>query len=58
MWYFSWILGLGLALTFGVLNAIWYEMMETHETWVGEHSDGVPESPRTPSSSRNPAART
>lgn len=27
MWYFSWILGLGLALTFGVLNAIWFEMM-------------------------------
>jgi cyd operon protein YbgT len=26
MWYFSWILGLGLALTFGVLNAIWYEL--------------------------------
>ena len=28
MWYFSWILGLGLALTFGVLNAIWYEVVE------------------------------
>jgi cytochrome bd-I ubiquinol oxidase subunit X len=28
MWYFSWILGTGLALTFGVLNAIWYEIME------------------------------
>src|SRR6184192_613421 len=28
MWYFSWILGLGLALAFGVLNAIWYEVME------------------------------
>lgn len=25
MWYFTWILGLGLALTFGVLNGIWYE---------------------------------
>ena len=29
MWYFSWILGLGLALTFGVLNAIWYEVLES-----------------------------
>jgi len=29
MWYFSWILGLGLALTFGVLNAIWFEVLET-----------------------------
>jgi len=28
MWYFSWILGLGLALTFGVLNAMWYELTE------------------------------
>ncbi len=28
MWYFSWILGLGLALAFGVLNAIWYEVRE------------------------------
>jgi len=28
MWYFSWVLGLGLAVTFGVLNAIWYEVME------------------------------
>ena len=28
MWYFSWILGLGLALTFGVLNALWYEITE------------------------------
>jgi cytochrome bd-I ubiquinol oxidase subunit X len=27
MWYFSWILGTGLALAFGVLNAIWYEVM-------------------------------
>ncbi len=29
MWYFSWILGLGLALAFGVLNAMWYEILET-----------------------------
>jgi cyd operon protein YbgT len=28
MWYFSWILGVGLALTFGVLNAIWYEVTQ------------------------------
>jgi cyd operon protein YbgT len=28
MWYFSWILGLGFALAFGVLNAIWYEFGE------------------------------
>jgi cytochrome bd-I ubiquinol oxidase subunit X len=28
MWYFSWILGTGLAITFAVLNAIWYEVLE------------------------------
>jgi len=28
MWYFSWILGTGLALAFGILNAIWYELLE------------------------------
>ena len=28
MWYFSWILGTGLALCFAVLNAIWYEVIE------------------------------
>jgi cyd operon protein YbgT len=25
MWYFSWILGLGLAVAFGVLNGLWHE---------------------------------
>jgi cytochrome bd-I ubiquinol oxidase subunit X len=31
MWYFSWILGLGFALAFGVLNAIWYEIGKRDE---------------------------
>jgi cytochrome bd-I ubiquinol oxidase subunit X len=35
MWYFSWILGTALALAFGVLNAMWYELMD--------RSDGQPE---------------
>lgn len=25
MWYFTWILGVGLALAFGVINAMWLE---------------------------------
>ena len=25
MWYFSWILGLGLACAFAILNALWFE---------------------------------
>ena len=28
MWYFSWILGVSLACSFGILNAMWYEMRE------------------------------
>ena len=28
MWYFSWILGLGLACTFAILNAMWLELRE------------------------------
>lgn len=26
MWYFSWILGLGLACAFAILNAMWLEL--------------------------------
>ncbi|MFT4080575.1 cytochrome bd-I oxidase subunit CydX [Rhodomicrobium lacus] len=26
MWYFTWILGVTLAVGFGVLNAVWHEM--------------------------------
>jgi cytochrome bd-I ubiquinol oxidase subunit X len=26
MWYFSWILGVGLACAFGILNALWFEL--------------------------------
>ncbi|MEO1968377.1 MAG: cytochrome bd-I oxidase subunit CydX [Sphingomonadaceae bacterium] len=25
MWYFAWILGVGLAVGFGILNGIWHE---------------------------------
>jgi cyd operon protein YbgT len=26
MWYFTWILGIGLACTFAILNAMWFEL--------------------------------
>jgi cytochrome bd-I ubiquinol oxidase subunit X len=26
MWYFAWILGLGLAVAFGILNGLWHEL--------------------------------
>jgi len=28
MWYFAWVLGLGLAAAFAILNGIWFELME------------------------------
>lgn len=28
MWYFAWILGLPLAASFAVLNAMWFELMD------------------------------
>lgn len=31
MWYFSWVLGLGLACTFAILNAMWLEVREGDE---------------------------
>ncbi|MDX8440875.1 cytochrome bd-I oxidase subunit CydX [Mesorhizobium australafricanum] len=34
MWYFSWILGLGLAASVGILNALWYELRTVREERV------------------------
>ena len=31
MWYFSWILGVGLACSFAILNAMWFEMREDQQ---------------------------
>jgi cyd operon protein YbgT len=28
LWYFSWVLGLGLAAAFAILNAMWFELRE------------------------------
>jgi cyd operon protein YbgT len=25
MWYFTWVLGIGLAVLFGILNGLWHE---------------------------------
>lgn len=35
MWYFSWVLGLGLAATVGILNALWYELRLVREKGEG-----------------------
>ena len=31
MWYFTWILGIGVALAFGLINALWLETAEKFE---------------------------
>jgi cytochrome bd-I ubiquinol oxidase subunit X len=31
MWYFSWVLGLGFAVMFAVLNAMWLEARENQD---------------------------
>jgi cyd operon protein YbgT len=38
MWYFSWVLGLGFAVTFAVLNAIWLEQRREQE-WMDQRGD-------------------
>ena len=32
MWYFAWILGVGLALAFGIINVMWLEA----SYWAGD----------------------
>jgi len=37
MWYFAWMLGIGLAVSFGVLNGIWHEFeLPTDDTGAGD----------------------
>ena len=36
MWYFAWMLGLGLAATVGILNALWYELRNFREVEIAE----------------------
>jgi cytochrome bd-I ubiquinol oxidase subunit X len=35
MWYFSWILGVGVALAFGVINVMWLESRRPAEAHAG-----------------------
>ena len=40
MWYFSWVLGTALAVSFGVLNALWHELKNEGETKTCSNSCG------------------
>ena len=57
MWSFSRILGTGLALAFGVLNAMWYELMDQPS---GRNADrrasGDPGAPSSPAETTPPRA--
>ena len=44
MWYFSWILGIGLACAFAILNAMWLEVDEP-EPPVQDSSDSSDPAP-------------
>jgi cytochrome bd-I ubiquinol oxidase subunit X len=34
MWYFTWILGLGLALAFGIVNVMWLEARTSRASYT------------------------
>ncbi|ASJ75231.1 cytochrome bd-I oxidase subunit CydX [Granulosicoccus antarcticus] len=36
MWYFTWILGLSVAVLFAVVNAVWLEVQDDND-WHDEH---------------------
>ena len=36
MWYFAWILGVSLACSFGILNAMWYELRDDTKVKAAE----------------------
>jgi cyd operon protein YbgT len=42
MWYFSWILGLGLACAFAILNAMWFELVVPDDVLGGEEDEKPP----------------
>lgn len=39
MWYFTWILGVLLACSFGIINALWLEMNDKLDNHIGLESD-------------------
>ena len=41
MWYFSWILGVGLACSFGILNAMWFEFRNQQPVADGHNERNV-----------------
>ena len=52
MWYFAWILGLGLAVAFGILNGIWHEFRLFDEGDTGESVPDPEAQPPAPHDSK------
>ncbi|MGF6756286.1 cytochrome bd-I oxidase subunit CydX [Paraburkholderia sp. GAS334] len=44
MWYFTWILGIGVALGFGIINVMWLEANDTfaRDSGVAADKDALP----------------
>lgn len=41
MWYFTWVLGLGLAVAFGILNGMWHEFHLVDSGDDGQDDEGT-----------------
>jgi cytochrome bd-I ubiquinol oxidase subunit X len=39
MWYFAWILGIGVALGFGIINVMWLDANDTFAPDVAKGAD-------------------
>jgi cyd operon protein YbgT len=60
MWYFTWILGLGAALAFGIINVMWLEASfslgeldeEKTKRRFGDRAPPAEPAPATPPESR------
>jgi cyd operon protein YbgT len=42
MWYFAWALGVSLAASFAILNAMWLELDHDRAARAGDSSAGPP----------------
>jgi len=58
MWYFSWILGIGVALGFGIINVMWLEANGkfTRDATASTAADGAPEQEQEQEREPAPAA--
>lgn len=48
MWYFAWVLGLGLAVAFAILNGLWHEIHSVPEEEEGSPATIQADAPPAP----------